>query len=74
MGWQLVTMRIGVGGMSWRKGRFWDCLMLLVRQGIFQGVMTGVMQVPITIHARPGFHGFFLIGLFWSSVSGRHTQ
>jgi hypothetical protein len=74
MGWQLVTMRIGVGGMSWRTGRFRDCLMLLVRQGIFQGVMTGIIPVPVTIHARPGFHGFFLNVLFWNCVSGRHTQ
>lgn len=74
MGWQFVTMGIGVGGMSWRKGRFRDCLMLLVRQGIFHGMMTGVIEVSITIHARPGFHCFFPHVLFWRCLSGRHTQ
>ena len=68
MGRQLVTMGIGVGSMSWRKGRFRDGLMLLVRQRIFQGVMTGVFQVSFTIHARPGFHCVFFSLFFFGDA------
>jgi hypothetical protein len=66
MGWQLIAMGMGVRSMSWGKGRFRDCLMLLVRQGIIHGVMTGVFQVTFTVLAWPGFHyGFFLPIIFW---------
>ena len=65
MGWQLVTMGICVGCVSWRQGRFRDSLMLLVRQRVFHGMMTGVSQVSVTIHTWPGFHCFFFNVLFW---------
>jgi hypothetical protein len=75
MGWQLIAMGMGVRSMSWREGRFRDCLMLLVRQRIFQGVMTGVFQMTFTIFAGPGFYcGFFLPILFLRRLSGRHKQ
>ena len=74
MGRQLVAMGMGMRSMSWRKGGFRNGLMLPVRQGIFRWVMTGVFQVPVTIHARPGFHFFFPDILFWRCLSGGHNQ
>jgi hypothetical protein len=75
MGWQLITMGFRMGGMSWRKGRFRDFLVLPVRQWIFYEMMAGIFQVTFTILARPGFHGdFFRIVPFWRRESWGHTQ
>lgn len=62
MGRQLVTMGMGMRSMAWRKRRFRDGLMLLMRQRIIHGMMAGVFQMTFTVFAGPGFYyRFFLI-------------
>ena len=71
---QLVTMGIGVRGMSWGKGRFRDCLMLLMRQGVFCRVVAGIFQVTFTVHTRACFHCYFPNILFRRCFPWGHTQ
>jgi hypothetical protein len=62
MGRQIVTMGMGVRSMTWRERRFRDRFMLLMRQGITHGMVTGIFQMTFTVLAGPGFYyRFFLI-------------
>jgi hypothetical protein len=72
---QLIAMGMGMGRMSWGENRFRKSLMLPVGQGIFRGVMAGIIQVTFTVLAWPGFYSrLFLPALFRRHKSWGHTQ
>lgn len=44
--------------------------MFLVLQSVFHGMMTGVIQMPVMVHAQSGFHSFSSIVFFENVVLG----
>ena len=57
-------MGMGMRSVFWRERRFFQRLVGRMRQGMIQRVVPGVLQLTLTILARPGLWDNSLPGFF----------
>jgi hypothetical protein len=64
VGRELISMGMGMRGVFWRERRFFQRLVGRMRQGMVKRVVPGVLQLTLTVLARPGPGDNSLPGFF----------
>jgi len=64
VGRKLVSMGMGMRSVFWRERGFFQCLVGRMRQGMVKRVVPGVLQLTLTVLARPGLGDNPIPGFF----------
>ncbi len=74
MGAQFFLMRVGVRGMFLGHDRFLDGLVGRVWKRVVDGVMAGVLEMAVPVHAGSFYGGLFFHRTFGKCLSRWHNQ